>query len=319
MATFLNQVLDGSSCCECDSSRTSVCDPCGCPQTVCLEDNRPSGGGSSYFDYTGTYDQSGTYTSGGVTSIAYVRRSDGGAWIYKDWGIHSTYGYWTVGVNKGDTSSSTPNAVVQISTYSLNPCPNDYLAGSSIWDSALASNPGTVDDGDCYVGECYTAPPPFQYCGCEPSSGVSSNIPAPDSSQEYGNASGNPPGDVSVEYFYPGSGSPPVGGGSYDYGYFEWHDANQTYPCRYLADGTGSEPSGSALIWYDGTSGYWTFEETIGGTTDVFIMSEYYGGIWSTLYDCDQGPLTVSSGPNGGPTGYVNYGVGSPYYYIEVT
>ena len=342
MATFLNQVLDGSSCCECDSSRTSVCDPCGCPQTICLVDKRHLSV-SGTFDYSGTYEQNGTYTSyPGRTDIAY-EREDGGAWIYKDWAsdwhgpVGTTigdYGYWTVAINKGDTTTSLPTPAVDTHNLAIivdYECPHEHStyiqagksAFTSIWSNVIGwdvTGSSPPSEGDCFVGECPYVPPPFQYCGCEPPAYVSGNVPAPDASQEYGNAAGNPPNDVSVEYFYPGSGSPPIGGGTYDYGYFEWYDANATYPCRYLADGTGSEPSGYATIWYDGTGGYWMFEETIGTTTDTYYMSEYYGGMWSTIYGgCGEGPLTVSSGPNGGPTAYVNYAFGPPYYYIEVT
>ena len=305
MATFFNQVLDGSECCECDSSRTSPCDPCdeGCPYTVCLEDNRPSST-SGYYDYSGTYDQNGTHTSGGITSLAYVRRSDGAAWIYKDWGIHATYGYWVVGVNKGDTPSSTPNAVTQISTYTLNPCPDDYMAGSSIWDSPLASNPGVVDDGDCNAGAC------IQYCDCEPSYEVEST----DEDQLYGNSAGDPPDDLSVTYYYGGEYP-----GSYDWGTMVW-----TYYgglCKYEHDGNSPDPGnlGTFVIWCDEDSAegsgscLWTATYTeSGGAVSTFERGHLDptalpGSAHYADYGCDEGPL-----------GYY-YNISDSTYYLNVT
>jgi hypothetical protein len=157
-------------------------------------------------------------------------------------------------------------------------------------------------------------PPPFTYCSdCEPSSDVLGH------SGDYGNSSGDPPVDVSVELVYPGSGSPPVGGGAYDYGYFEWHDNNSANQCRYLSDGIGSSMNGepndaSANIYYDNVTDLWMFEES----GDMYEMSEFYGSMWTSLTGCDQGPLTVSSGPNGGPTGYVDYAY-APYDIVYVT
>jgi hypothetical protein len=105
-----------------------------------MTDNR-----GAAIDYSGTYTENGTFTSGGITSVAY-ERADSGAWIWRDWASFAN-GYWVVSLAKGDSPSA--GAVTQVQTGNTDPCPETF----AIWDTPLGYD-GGEPYGDCVAGSC---------------------------------------------------------------------------------------------------------------------------------------------------------------------
>ena len=138
---FFNQPVAGV-CCPDPCTRSGPCDPCECPETICATDNR----GASV-DYSGTYNENGTY--GG--SIAY-EKADSSAWFWRDWAGYPSEGWWTVSGSKG----SLTNSVTQGSTQpGGDPCPNALFpdTSESAWRYSLGSGP-TTPDGNVVAGAC---------------------------------------------------------------------------------------------------------------------------------------------------------------------
>lgn len=132
MVAFLIQPVSGE-CCADPCSRSGPCDPCGCPTSICCDDQRSW----LSFDFSGTYEENGTY--GGT--IAY-EREDGNAWFWRNWGDYPSEGWWTISLAKG---SHATDSVTQAETQAGgDACPTSQ---SDMWPLPLEG--GDVTSGAC--------------------------------------------------------------------------------------------------------------------------------------------------------------------------